>query len=301
MTGNANSFSIAIPTYRRELVLIDSIRYLLALEPKPIEILVVDQTEKHEEQVEQQLNDWVELGEIRWIRLSEPSIPKAMNRALIEAIGDFVLFLDDDIVPDTRLLAAHFAAHQNHSDAIIAGRVLQPWHRGTVSFDQSAPFHFAHEISQQVREFMGGNFSVPRIHALQIGGFDENFVKVAYRFEAEFAHRWLASDRKIWFCADAVIEHLKAGGGGTRAHGLLLQTLSPSHSVGTYYYALRTMSNLQVARTFFWQPFRAVITRHHLRKPWWIIPSFIAELRGVALALKLQRDGPKLLRMRSST
>ena len=36
---------------------------------------------------------------------------------------------------------------------------------------------------------MGGNFSVRRDIALRLGGFDEQFVRVAYNFEAEFAHR----------------------------------------------------------------------------------------------------------------
>jgi hypothetical protein len=106
---------------------------------------------------------------------------------------------------------------------------------------------------------------------------------------------------KIWYAADAVIDRLKASGGGSRAHGSLLETTSPSHAVGTCYFALRTMRPLKLLRTMLWQPIRAVITRHHLRKPWWIVPSFVAEIRGILLAVKLNRNGAKLISAQSSS
>ncbi len=36
--------SVAIPTYGRESILIETIQYILDLEPRPFEILVIDQT-----------------------------------------------------------------------------------------------------------------------------------------------------------------------------------------------------------------------------------------------------------------
>jgi len=36
-----------------------------------------------------------------------------------------------------------------------------------------------------------------------------------------------------------------------------------------------------------------VATRHHLRRPWWIPLTLIAELRGMAWALALFLRGPK--------
>ena len=42
------SVSIVIPTYRREQVLVDTIRYLQALCPPADEILIIDQSEQHE-------------------------------------------------------------------------------------------------------------------------------------------------------------------------------------------------------------------------------------------------------------
>lgn len=289
----ATTLSVVIPTYRRERVLIETIDALRALPVAPDEILIVDQTERHEAATVAALDERVACGAVRCLHLATPSIPRAMNQGLLHARGEVVLFLDDDLLPDAQLIAAHRAAHAAHPGALIAGRVLQPWHEGKAVAD--TPFSFACTVPQDVTEFMGGNFSVARAAALALGGFDENFVKVAYRFEAEFAHRWRAAGHTIRFEPLATIHHLKVAAGGTRAHGLLLTTMAPAHSVGTYYFALRTMAPLRCLAEYLWRPFRSVATRHHLRRPWWIIPSFIAELRGAAWALRLNRHGPRLL------
>jgi glycosyltransferase involved in cell wall biosynthesis len=52
----------------------------------------------------------------------------AMNVALEQAIGERVLFLDDDIIPDPCVLKAHVNAGQRTPNALLAGRVIQPWH-----------------------------------------------------------------------------------------------------------------------------------------------------------------------------
>ena len=84
----AMTLSVAIPTYGRDQVLIDSVAALLALDPPPFELLVVDQTPRHDPAIEERLAAWQEEGRIRWLRLPTPSITGAMNRALQEACGE---------------------------------------------------------------------------------------------------------------------------------------------------------------------------------------------------------------------
>ena len=159
-----------MPTYRRDSVLIATIRKLLDLDPKPAEILVLDQTEKHQEVVENTLRDWDMAGVIRFIRLTEPSIPRAMNWGLCEAKQDFVLFVDDDIVPEPGLLQNHLHALERTGAALVAGRVVQPWHEGK-DFSEYEGFHFASMQAGWIGEFMGGNFTVRREIALKTGRF----------------------------------------------------------------------------------------------------------------------------------
>ena len=292
---NTLPISIVIPTYRREAVLLDTLRYLLALTPRAAEILVLDQTERHDQPTDQALAALNATGAIQWVRLAEPSIPKAMNQGLLMAKHDTVLFVDDDIRPEAALLTQHLTQQRLHQDALVVGRVIQPWHEGK-TFPADEAFHFACTKGQWAGDFIGCNFSVNRAAALKLGGFDENFVRVAYRFEAEFANRWVAAGRKIWFEPAACLHHLKDAGGGTRSYGNHLSTWRPDHAVGAYYFALRTSA----WREMLSRPLRAVLTRHHLRHPWQMPGTLLAEVRGLAWAWRLFRAGARHVRLESA-
>jgi len=291
MIADRASCSIVIPTYGRGQVVLDSLRALLALEPAAAEIIVVDQTPQHGAEVERQLEALQVAGRIRWIRLPEPSIPSAMNTGLGEARSEVVLFLDDDIVPEARLIEAHITAHGEC--ALVAGMVLQPGQRAE-PLRPGEEFRFNSTAPANIGEFMGGNFSIRRDVALALGGFDENFVGAAYRFEAEFAHRYTRSNGLIRYEPRAVIDHLQIATGGTRAHGHHLRTSQPGHSVGAYYYLLSTRRP-GWWQQILWRPLRAVRTRHHLRQPWWIPVTLVAEARGLLLALRLHHRGARLI------
>jgi GT2 family glycosyltransferase len=293
-TKSTCAISVAIPTYRRENVLLDTLEYLLALNPAPAEIIVLDQTEQHEEATEKRLGIMHNAGKVRWLRLDRPSIPHAMNRGLQEATQEIVLFLDDDIRPEAELIAAHDAAHQTHPGVLVAGRVIQPWDEGR-NFSGVDGFHFAGLTPAWLEEFMGGNFSLRRDAAVASGGFDENFVRVAYRFEAEFAHRFRSVNHRIYFEPAAAIHHLKAISGGTRTFGEHLTTWKPDHAVGAYYFMLRTWTGWHSLKEFLARPLRAVTTRHHARHPWWIPVTGLAEVCGMFWALGLFLHGPRLV------
>jgi GT2 family glycosyltransferase len=271
--------SVVIPTFEREQVLIDTVRHVLALDGPRAEVLVVDQTASHEAATTAALEALAADGRVRWLRLTKPSITHAMNVGIAEATGEVVLFLDDDVIPDARLLVAHARA-QAAGARIVAGLVRQPWDGHTPSI---------------VRELMGGNVSISRRVALRLGGFDENFVHVAYRFEAEFAARALAAGEPILFEPEASIHHLKISSGGTRTYGDHLRTLRPSHAVGAYYYLLCGAGVPNRLLEIVARPLRAIRTRHHLRRPWWILPTLVAEGIGFSWAVILALQGPRLL------
>jgi glycosyltransferase involved in cell wall biosynthesis len=282
--------TVVIPTLGRDEVLIDTITALLHLAKLPDEILIIDQTDLHTAQVESQLTDWHNQNRIHWIRLKYKSITHAMNVALRKANSERVLFLDDDIVPDTNLVSAHIDYSTIYPGAIIAGRVLQPWHNGQEDSSEK-PFLFNSLHEREVESFMGGNVSIPRKLAIEIGGFDTNFVKVAYHFEAEFAHRWVSNGGKIYYNPNALIHHLKAARGGTRSYGNHLETIKPDHAVGRYYYYLcRYLFKKGLLRSLR-ELSTVIITKHHLRNPLWIPPTLIAEFTGLLWALILYNSG----------
>ena len=295
--------SVIIPTYGREEVLLDSIAAVLA--QRPAELIVVDQTGQHRPEVSSQLDRWDSQGDIRWLRVAPPSIPRAMNRGLREAENELVLFLDDDIVPGTHLLNAHYLAHQQFPDAwAIVGRVLQPgetsgpaprngWTREGLSADMGFPFWS--DQPEWVSNVMAGNLSVKRGPAIGCGGFDEHFTGAAYRFETEFARRVIRQGGRIRFEPRASIRHLRAESGGTRAKGNHLASASPRHGIGDYYFALRQGITRETVWYMARRPWREVATRFHLRRPWFIPVKLIGECRALVGALRLVRRPPKLI------
>jgi len=290
-----SSISIVIPTYKRERVLLETIDYLLNLESAPREILIVDQTEQHDFDTQQTLAELETAKKIRWIRLREPSITHAMNVGLQEAHEDIVLFLDDDIIPGRNLIVAHQRARDAEGCNIVAGQVLQPGEEPINDNGAETKFKFASNRRQFISEIMGGNFSIKRELALKLGGFDENFVQVAYRFEAEFASRVLASGERILFVPDASIRHLKANSGGTRSYGHHLTTIKPGHSVGEYYFLLRSAGMPGRLLKILNRPFRSIRTKHHLSHPWQIPGTLLAECWGLIWAISLAAKGPRLI------
>lgn len=286
--------TIAIPTYNRGAVLCDTIDMLLALPHRADEIVIVDQTPQHPEEVEAKLRAFEASGAIRMIRLPAPSIPRAMNTALREAKHNAVLFLDDDIIPALQLVRAHADALAEAGVWAVVGQVLQPgeqpghFNEATLRRGElrDLEFRFTHDTATDVQNVMAGNLSVDRARALSIGGFDENFIAVAYRFETDFALRIVAAGGRIRYEPRASIRHLKAPGGGVRMYGDHRTSASPAHSIGDYYFARRHVPH-------FWRYVAArlrknVATRFHLRHPWTIPAKMLGELRGLIGAMRLK-------------
>lgn len=313
--------SVIIPTYNREKILCDSIRMLLEHADCCDELLVMDQTPDHEPETLRALNKWNEKGQIRWVKLAKPSITASMNRGALEAKGNLVLFLDDDIIPSKDLISAHREAHQMNPDAwAIVGQVLQPenWDKNHPgywkatgkrksvvdknikwpSLKKDLDFPFYEVIQAWTYNVIACNLSVKKEKFLQIGGFDEHFTPpVAFRFETEFARRTWRNGGKILFEPKASIRHLQARSGGTRSKGSHYNSASPIYGVGDYYFALREGKGIEVP--FYWvdRCFRHCRSRFLLKNPWWIPIKFIGEIRAMKEAVSKYRAGQRFIHM----
>ena len=283
--------TIAIPTYNRGAILVETLERLLELEPPAGEIIVVDQTREQPPHIAEKLASFP----ITLIRLDQPSIPHAMNVALQRAKNRVVLFVDDDVEPPRGLAAAHAAVYDDPAVWACVGQVLQP---GEVSshFDEETlrrgplrdlEFPFNHDVATDVQNVIACNLSVDRERALSIGGFDEKYVGVAYRFETDFALRVVKAGGRVRFEPKAGLRHLRVPTGGVRAYGDHRSSPLPAHAMGDYYFARTHVPAFwrYVARRLV----RNVATRWHLKHPWAIPPKLVGEWRGLRAGLKLRK------------
>jgi len=287
--------TIAIPTFNRGAILVETIERLLELRPAAGEIVIVDQTPEHPPDIEARLAQWSSEERIRWIRLPRPSIPGSMNHALRIAIHRIVLFVDDDVIPSSTLAAEHERAYGENVWAVV-GQVFQPGeerghfdearlHRGAL---RDLEFPFNHDVAMDVENVIACNLSVDRDRALSIGCFDERYLFAAYRFESDFARRVIAHGGRVRFDPSAGVRHLKVPTGGVRAHGDPRRTASPAHSAGDYLFA---MTHVLPFWPYALRRFRQnVFTRYTLRHPIAVPLKAAAELRGYLLARRLRRE-----------
>lgn len=235
--------TIAIPTYLREEVLIDTCRQVLSVaDPATMELLIVDQTPVHDPAVEEWLSDRAREGVLRRLRLSAPSLTGARNAALKSGIGDIVLFLDDDVRVPAHLFRSHLRWYDNPQIAAVTGEVyncrdasnpppLDDPERGTYR-------HSGIDQAVKANNTSGGNHSIRRQYALSIGGYDECFVGSALAEDLDFSQRIMLRGAIIWYDPEAWIIHLGIKSGGCGVSGVRIWP-EWMHSANLMLYAFR--------------------------------------------------------------
>ncbi len=219
--------SVIIPTYQREDVLCQTLRQLLDQDRQPDEILIVDQTPAHESETEIFLSHLAKEGKTRVIRQEIPSLSRARNRGIMEATGDILIFLDDDVLIERDFVRAHLENFQDPTVAAVTGAIWSE--RGTtlpLMYElpdlarkeplgwMEVPPNLAFRTEKIL--LLGGNCSVRRSVAEQVGGFDENYGRYDYHGDFDFGWRVHRAGWKILHEPRAGIHHLVAPRGGCR-------------------------------------------------------------------------------------
>ena len=116
--------SIVIPTHNRRHSLAQCLRSLAAqsFSAEEYEIIVV--ADGCTDGTEELLRSLKPACAFRWISQANLGQPAAMNAGVAAAIGDIVIFIDDDIVCGAELVAAHYEAHAQAERAVVLGPVV---------------------------------------------------------------------------------------------------------------------------------------------------------------------------------
>ncbi len=233
--------TVVIPTYGREEALRDSIVDVLKQDYPNFEVLVVDQTAKHQPEIQAYLEEMAEAGKIKWLRLNWASLPGARNYAVRRSSGEIILFIDDDVQLTSGLLTAHAKNYlQNPEVGAVAGRVFDRMKLGDSGGDLQieylppqamdpgiAWYHIdlVHTIRpQQVLTARGCNMSFRSEIFTKYGlRFDERFRGSAVREESDFCLRVRQTGYKIWYDPEAHLVHLGEETGG--CHDISMRSL----------------------------------------------------------------------------
>ena len=273
--------SVIIATYRREAVLCDAIRQVLAEPYGNKELLVIDQTEEHTDETRSFLESVKD--SIRYIRMDHPSVTEAENLGIREATGDILLFLDDDVQFESGLVEAHVRNYADASIAGVAGLVLDPG-RSPIRRLSSlcwnphfGYFFFRHDYAKRVRvpNCLEGNMSYRRQTLLDVGPIDENFRENAWLWGQDLSVRVARAGGKIVHDPAATLVHLRFPSGGVR-----MKALWPLSFFRNLFYFLNKHHGRHerfaiAIRAFFYR-----VLVEGWRRPWVLLPNTVTFVRG---------------------
>lgn len=174
--------SITIQTYNRSALLAETLESLRALRCPPavdFEILVVDNNSTDETPQIIQKYRVLLAPRLRSVFEPQQGLSHARNRALQEAKGEIVSFLDDDVLVDPQWLSAVAGAFAAHAAAVVGGRSYlvfrsqrPSWLSEHYEFLLSRLDHGEQTLVGTDKDLYGLNFSVRRDIVFEAGGFD---------------------------------------------------------------------------------------------------------------------------------
>jgi GT2 family glycosyltransferase len=152
----------------------------------------------------------------RWYEQSSKGAPSARNRGAFLARAPILLFLDDDVIPESNLISVHLRHHESAGPITVLGDCELSRRRSHSLCDLllwSRREDASHRRSAQgqplaFRDFCGCNVSLRREDFARVGGFEEDLA-ASGREDWEFGYRLLSSGGRWVTDRAARVRHRK--------------------------------------------------------------------------------------------
>jgi len=221
MTGTF-AYTVALCTHNHADRLVRTLEDLRALSmPKAAwELLIIDNgcRDGTDELLAQ--HQWPDGWWVRVVREEELGLSNARNRAIREARGEYIIFIDDDETPNEDWLCAYERLIEAKAPDAFGSRIRVMFEDARPAWLQDELLGFLgdvdryHEITQLTERgtsFYGGNFGFRKAVIERTGYFDPSLGRKGTDNtggeEVDFYRRLLSAGFNVWWTPDAVIYH----------------------------------------------------------------------------------------------
>ena len=219
------SVSVIIPTYNRNIIVLETLEHFNNQSIKNFELIVIDQTQNPDNRL---IDFTSEIFNYIYIKIEEVGLPNARNVAANKANGEILIFVDDDVIPDPTLIEKYIFEYNKHPqpNIIIGGKVIEydsiimnddlTINGGRITFYGKTKKNFSSDKYGNCHWVVGCNFSVRKCFLLEIGGFDKNYKGNAILEDCDFCFNAKKYGGRVLFSPKPMLVHLRAPTGGTR-------------------------------------------------------------------------------------
>lgn len=216
-------FSVIVPTFQRPASL-DRCLHALASQDLPrerYEVVVVDDGSAISPRgVVESYRDRMQ---VRLLQQANAGPATARNRGAAAARGAYVVFTDDDCLPDAGWLSALAAAVSRHPGCAVGGRVDNALGDGVYSTASQLLIDFLYEYFNaddgDAQFFITSNLAFPASLFRALGGFDTSFPLAAAE-DRDMCDRWREQGHAMAYADDAIVRH---------AHALRMRSFCRQH------------------------------------------------------------------------
>ena len=173
--------SVIIPTYRRDRILKRLLDGLASQTFPPDRFEVVVVLDGSHPPTESMLTESKYPFRLKWFVRPHHGETWARNFGMTQAVGDYLLFLDDDVLPDSHLVEKHMEAHQRSDRLVVLGALQahpdspEKFLAETTDFTGAVFRRCSSEGYQPTYlDFLDGNFSTRKQYLVELHGWDES-------------------------------------------------------------------------------------------------------------------------------
>lgn len=227
---NSQYLTILLCTYNRakllKSLLIELIKQVKAQERKDLEILLIDNN-SNDETKETTLQFAKEHSFLRYEFEGKQGLAKARNKGIKISKGKIIVFIDDDIVLDSKWLNEILKSLNTHNYKAFGGKVLPIWEKEKPSyinltgfFKLSQKIFPSHDNGDTERLYpldreetnpIGANMWIYKELFNKYGNFREDLGRVGYGGipceDTEFCSRLLKTKEPIFYYPKAIVFH----------------------------------------------------------------------------------------------